>query len=703
MISFYGGPNGVQGIQGIQGNKGDAFKIYTVVEGNINSYIFSDSDKANYNSDNGAWLGLYDKSDNQHKFYIMQWQFLKPPVSEEEKREREGKQESFLLGILNNPLWYILKDNKLMVSNEHIFLTRDQNGVLSESGQLDFTISDNSLKISTKTDDGDKIYISPKSYDLDKENGYLTVNNIFDAYPIGDVKIRAIPDNGILTGEGKKWIDFTDGATFITQNKTFLNTLNYKNCGLIDPESNDIQLSLETFKEIYKDVTNTYNLEKIYNNGLKPLTIYNNQVIYIFELKTNEILSILYYNLSNFANSNHIEINKNDNSDAFDFWGKYAALERHFNKYFYRMYNYYKDGAGYQFVFYYSAITEPLNIYSINLDDLYTRNNRPSNTDQGAGYNFKSFCEKPFLLNENTIYFAIEQSNGSYYSGIITNINNKEKQKAYLLAGTHAKGNSYKLDNNIIIIVSSSYQTISFTIYKINPENINSTYYVSNEILGGSGASYDGVLTGSIQKATKINFYQFNYNNINYFIISLLSTVVSGRQSQDLEKFSNCLLFSFVDENYNFIKRYQISPCNFLNSTELNQYKKFIPLNTSYSPHLDSYQYDNNNYLVDINSSIYYYLTKINGIINDILIFQGHIIKLTDLINKDTPYFIPLPLNFYAKFYDNDLQLVNNEYYNLPDGNFHSIKNDIYNYIDKINYLVYPLGLDNFYSYLKIK
>lgn len=671
MISFYGGPNGIQGIQGIQGNKGDAFKIYTVVEGNINSYIFSDSDKANYNSDNGAWLGLYDKSDNQHKFYIMQWQFSEPPVPEGERREREGKQESFLLGILNNPLWYILKDNKLMVSNEHIFLTRDQNGVLSESGQLDFTISDNSLKISTKTDDGDKIYISPKSYDLDKENGYLTVNNIFDAYPIGDVKIRAIPDNGILTGEGKKWIDFTDGATFITKDKTFLNTLNYKNCGLIDPESNDIQLSLETFKEIYKDVVNTYNLEEIYN-GLKPLTVYNNQAIYIFELEANKILSILYYSLSG-SISKHIEINRTNNSDVFNFW---IAQKNKLNSQEEYCWNF-TEAPNYYWKFWFSSFEGPQKVKSV--------------VTNKSTYESPIKVDKLYLIKNNIIYVQIN-ANGLPSIFIIDKINNEQPEfkAVHGFPPSLENYNFCQLFDDIFLRIQVYQRDLDgkliMVLYKLEGTEFK---ILGDELSFPHTCSVDP----DSHQVTPV-CYPFIYNGIKYFIICLQP--IDDRSTEGIYNFR---LFSLTNDKINFLKILKFRECSF-SQTEIGLYKKYFSTIT-YSGNLNNYllsAYYNNN-----NISILYTLKDLNGIINNILIFYGHIIKLNKLVEEETPIFEPLPLNFYFKFYQNISQLISNQYYKLSDGNFHSIKNDIYDYLDEINYLVYSLGLDNFYSYLKIK
>lgn len=186
MISFYGGPNGIQGKQGIQGEKGNSFTITDLkIEDN---YSFTEEDKVKYNSDLGTWLGVYSTNTN---FNIMQYQTDKKEV------------QSFLLGTLSQPLWYKIQNDTLVVSDKNIYLTRDSSNNLVE-GQLDFSIDSNRLKISTKIDGIDKIYESPVPYELDNKNGYLT-NNDVKQDQIGDIKLRALEDDGSLTNNGE-WV-----------------------------------------------------------------------------------------------------------------------------------------------------------------------------------------------------------------------------------------------------------------------------------------------------------------------------------------------------------------------------------------------------------------------------------------------------------------------------------------------------------------
>lgn len=186
MISFYGGPNGIQGEQGIQGEKGNSFSITNLkIEDN---YSFTEEDKVKYNSDLGTWLGVYSTNTN---FNIMQYQTETKEV------------QSFLLGTLSQPLWYKIQNDNLVASNKNIYLTRDNSNNLVE-GQLDFSIDNNRLKISTKIDGVDKIYESPVPYELDKENGYLTSNDVKQDQ-IGDIKLRALEDDGSLTKDGE-WV-----------------------------------------------------------------------------------------------------------------------------------------------------------------------------------------------------------------------------------------------------------------------------------------------------------------------------------------------------------------------------------------------------------------------------------------------------------------------------------------------------------------
>ena len=186
MISFYGGPNGIQGEQGIQGEKGNSFSITNLkIEDN---YSFTEEDKVKYNSDLETWLGVYSTNTN---FNIMQYQTETKEV------------QSFLLGTLSQPLWYKIQNDNLVVSNKNIYLTRDNSNNLVE-GQLDFSIDNNRLKISTKIDGVDKIYESPVPYELDNENGYLTSNDAKQDQ-IGDIKLRALEDDGTLTKNGE-WV-----------------------------------------------------------------------------------------------------------------------------------------------------------------------------------------------------------------------------------------------------------------------------------------------------------------------------------------------------------------------------------------------------------------------------------------------------------------------------------------------------------------
>lgn len=187
MISFYGGPNGIQGEQGIQGEKGNSFSITNLkIEDN---YSFTEEDKVKYNSDKGTWLGVYSTNTN---FNIMQYQTKTKEV------------QSFLLGTLSQPLWYKIQNDNLVSSDKNIYLTRDNSNNLIE-GQLDFSIDNNRLKISIKIDGVDKIYESPVPYELDNENGYLTSNNVKQDQ-IGDIKLRALEDDGSLTSGGD-WIE----------------------------------------------------------------------------------------------------------------------------------------------------------------------------------------------------------------------------------------------------------------------------------------------------------------------------------------------------------------------------------------------------------------------------------------------------------------------------------------------------------------
>lgn len=186
MISFYGGPNGIQGEQGIQGEKGNSFSITNLkIEDN---YSFTEEDKVKYNSDLGTWLGVYSTNTN---FNIMQYQTETKEV------------QSFLLGTLSQPLWYKIQNDNLVTSDKNIYLTRDNSNNLIE-GQLDFSINNNRIKISTKIDGVDKIYESPVPYELDNENGYLTSNNVKQDQ-IGDIKLRALEDDGTLTNNGE-WV-----------------------------------------------------------------------------------------------------------------------------------------------------------------------------------------------------------------------------------------------------------------------------------------------------------------------------------------------------------------------------------------------------------------------------------------------------------------------------------------------------------------
>lgn len=187
MISFYGGPNGIQGEQGIQGEKGNSFSITNLkIEDN---YSFTEEDKVKYNSDLGTWLGVYSTNTN---FNIMQYQTKTKEV------------QSFLLGTLSQPLWYKIQNDNLVVSNKNIYLTRDNSNNLVE-GQLDFSIDNNRLKISTKIDGVDKIYESPVPYESDNENGYLTSNDAKQDQ-IGDIKLRALEDDDTLTKNGE-WVE----------------------------------------------------------------------------------------------------------------------------------------------------------------------------------------------------------------------------------------------------------------------------------------------------------------------------------------------------------------------------------------------------------------------------------------------------------------------------------------------------------------
>lgn len=186
MISFYGGPNGIQGKQGIQGEKGNSFTITNLEIGD--NYSFTEEDKVKYNSDLGTWLGVYSTNTN---FNIMQYQTKKKEV------------QSFLLGTLSQPLWYKIQNDTLVVSDKNIYLTRDSSNNLVE-GQLDFSIDNNRLKISTKIDGIEYKYESPIPYSLDNVNGYLTTNEIKQDQ-IGDIKLKALPAGEFLI-IGNEWV-----------------------------------------------------------------------------------------------------------------------------------------------------------------------------------------------------------------------------------------------------------------------------------------------------------------------------------------------------------------------------------------------------------------------------------------------------------------------------------------------------------------
>ena len=193
MISFYGGPNGIQGNQGIQGNKGESFILNNIITSQAIPELGPDSE---YNSNSGKWLGVIIEKENNGKkeqqLYIVQY-----------SQANEGT-VSAQLGILDNPKWYKIENNKLVQTKDNIYLTRNSSGILQE-GQLDFTIDNNRLKISTKFAGGaEKIYESPVPYELDNENGYLTGDEIKQDQ-IGDIKLRALEDDGTLTNNGE-WV-----------------------------------------------------------------------------------------------------------------------------------------------------------------------------------------------------------------------------------------------------------------------------------------------------------------------------------------------------------------------------------------------------------------------------------------------------------------------------------------------------------------
>lgn len=192
MISFYGGPNGIQGEQGIQGEKGESFILNNIITSQTIPELGPDSE---YNSNNGKWLGVIIEKENNGKkeqqLYIVQY-----------SQANEGT-VSAQIGILDNPKWYKIENNKLVQTKDNIYLTRNSSGILQE-GQLDFSIDNNKLKISTKINGVDKIYESPVPYELDNVNGYLTGNEIRQDQ-IGDIKLRALEDDGTLTKDGE-WV-----------------------------------------------------------------------------------------------------------------------------------------------------------------------------------------------------------------------------------------------------------------------------------------------------------------------------------------------------------------------------------------------------------------------------------------------------------------------------------------------------------------
>lgn len=193
MISFYGGPNGIQGEQGIQGNKGESFILNNIITSQTIPELGPDSE---YNSNSGKWLGVIIEKENNGKkeqqLYIVQYSWTNENTV------------SAQLGILDNPKWYKIENDELVQTKDNIYLTRNSSGILQE-GQLDFTIDNNRLKISTKFAGGaEKIYESPVPYELDNENGYLTGDEIKQDQ-IGDIKLRALEDDGTLTNNGE-WV-----------------------------------------------------------------------------------------------------------------------------------------------------------------------------------------------------------------------------------------------------------------------------------------------------------------------------------------------------------------------------------------------------------------------------------------------------------------------------------------------------------------
>ena len=310
MISFYGGPNGVQGEQGIQGENGASF---TITDLKID-YSFTEGDKNKYNSKEGTWLGIYSTANKN--FNIVQYQNDKEEV------------QSFLLGTLSQPLWYKIQNNNLVASDENIYLTRDSSNNLVE-GQLDFTIDSDSnrLKISTKLAGNiEKIYESPVPYKFDNKNGYFTSDDIKQDQ-IGDIKLRALKDDGTLTSNGE-WVE-TGKPVEIKREESapFFDILDYTNSEIVDAEvysavsQNDFNKALEEFKN--------FGLEQAYTKFLNSPVGYNhinNNFCGFFELAENSLMIFLYYD-KNFEIQYITPFYRVDNEKAYDFWAGEISLE----------------------------------------------------------------------------------------------------------------------------------------------------------------------------------------------------------------------------------------------------------------------------------------------------------------------------------------------------------------------------------------
>lgn len=455
MISFYGGPNGIQGVQGIQGNKGESFILNNIITSQTIPELGPDSE---YNSNSGKWLGVIIEKENNGKkeqqLYIVQY-----------SQANEGT-VSAQLGILDNPKWYKIENNKLVQTKDNIYLTRNSSGILQE-GQLDFTIDNNRLKISTKFAGGaEKIYESPVPYELDNENGYLTSDKVKQDQ-IGDIKLRALEDDGTLTSNGE-WVE-TGKPVEIKREESapFFNILDYTNSEIVDAgvystvSQNDFNKALEEFKN--------FGLEQAYTRFLNSPVGYNNidnNFCGFFELAENSLIIFLYYN-RNFEIQCITPFYRVDNEEAYDFWSGEISLEEKHVLGFSASWESFK----------YSFFSNPKDVTEITLgDDNYS-----------SSGSFKCYFKKDYLI----IYY-----NARYDYKYLKKITLSTGQMTKYLYNKSGVNIGFIGESLIIIsYLSNNKEDITKVINLTTDEEIaSSNFKLSNSIIG------------------------FIYQNKNYFI-----------------------------------------------------------------------------------------------------------------------------------------------------------------------------------------